>query len=382
MSTNPQARAWVEARADALAENFRRIRAHVRPDVGILPMVKADAYGLGMAEVVDVLEVEEPWGWGVATVEEGARLRALRVARPILVCSPVPHDELLRGVALGLQLSISSLEALAVVGRAAPSLATPVLVHIDVDTGMGRSGFDWRSAREWLPAVAAASTADVRWVGIHTHLHSADVDPGSVREQWERFSGVLRAAEEIGARPPDLLVHVLNSAGAFGVPEHACDLVRPGIFLYGGDIGEGRPAPEPVVAVRARVVHVREVPEGTTVGYGATYRAGRTERWATLAIGYGDGLPRALGNRGSALIAGRRVPIIGRISMDLTVVDITGLPQVAVGDVATLIGSDGGESIDLDDVAREAGTIGYEILTGLTPRLPRVWTGPRRPHDG
>jgi len=170
-----------------------------------------------------------------------------------------------------------------------------------------------------------------------------------------------------------LLVRVLNGAGVFRTPERARGIVRPGIFLYGGGIGDGQPVPRAVVSVRARVVHVRDVIAGTTLGYGATYRAEGPERWATLCIGYGDGLRRSLGNRGNALLHGCLVPIIGRISMDVTVVDITDRPEVAVGDVATLLGSDGERAITLDDMALQAGTISYEILTGLTSRLPRVW---------
>jgi alanine racemase len=152
-------------------------------------------------------------------------------------------------------------------------------------------------------------------------------------------------------------------------------MVRAGIYLYGGDpaeaAGEYEP-PAPVVSVRARVVLVRDVPAGATCGYGATHTAAAPARWATLAIGYGDGLPRALGNRGQALVRGRRVPIIGRISMDLTVVDITGLEGVAPGEVATLLGRDGDEAITVEELAALADTISYEILTGFTPRLPRV----------
>ena len=156
-------------------------------------------------------------------------------------------------------------------------------------------------------------------------------------------------------------------------PAYAGDAVRPGIFLYGGRVGRDLPAPEAVASVRARVVHVRSAAAGTTVGYGSTYRADGDERWATVSIGYGDGLPRSLGNCGSALVAGRRVPIIGRISMDVTVVDITGAPSVESGDVATFLGSDGDERITVDEVAELAGTISYEVLTGFTQRLPRVW---------
>jgi alanine racemase len=174
------------------------------------------------------------------------------------------------------------------------------------------------------------------------------------------------------------MVHACNSAAALRWPEFAADAVRPGIFLYGGHPSpevEDVAGPRAVAAVRARLVLVREVPPGSTVGYGATHVAQEWERWGTLAIGYGDGLPRRLGNCGSAIVRGRVVPFVGRISMDMTVVDITGVPEARAGDVATLIGCDGDACITLDDVANEADMISYEVLTGLRPRLPRVEIG-------
>ncbi|MGE0159075.1 MAG: alanine racemase [Gemmatimonadales bacterium] len=376
MSTSPDARAWVHVRGDALRRNYRRVRSSVGPGVGIIPMVKADAYGLGLREVVAALSPEGPWGWGVATVEEGVTLRELGVSSPVIVCSPAVGPSLREAVAADLQLSVSSVEALDALIEAAKAEGRVVKLHLDVDTGMGRTGFDWSKAAEWLPRVLAAPGAHVEWVGCQTHLHSADEDAVGAREQWARLEEVLGRA---GERLSGLTVHLLNSAGAFRMPEAAAGLpraaVRPGIFLYGGRIGEGLPVPEPVISVHARVVHLRDADPGTTLGYGATYRARGPERWATLSIGYGDGLPRALGNRGRALVCGRAVPIIGRISMDMTVVDISGVPGVRSGDAATLVGSEGEEAITLDDVADLAGTISYEILTGLTRRLPRVWTG-------
>jgi len=190
--------------------------------------------------------------------------------------------------------------------------------------------------------------------------------------ETRRFEAVLSS---LAVPEGDFLVHALNSAGAMRCPEYARSAVRPGIFLYGGSVGDDLAAPEAVASVHACVVHVRPAETGATVGYGSTYRAEGRERWATLAIGYGDGWPRALGNRGHALVRGHRVPIVGRISMDVTVVDISGLSApVRVGDVATLLGADGDERITVDEIATEAGTISYEILTGLTARLPRVWT--------
>jgi alanine racemase len=372
MSTNPQARAWLHVRADALRRNYRRVQGAVGGAARVIPMVKADAYGLGVGEVVRALAPEGAWGWGVATLEEGLELRRLGVRAPVIVFPPLPPDLLEPAVAAELHVCVSSLETLEALIAVSRSLDVEPAIHVDIDTGMGRTGFDWRAAAAWAPKVVEAARRDLRWVGVFTHLHSADEGAESVREQRGRFE---EAMAQLPDRPAGLLVHVLNSAGAFRLPEHAEAAVRPGIFLYGGEVGSGQPRPEPVVSLHARVVHVRDAPPGTTVGYGATYRAARAERWATLSIGYADGLPRSLGNRGSALLRGRRVRIIGRISMDMTVVDISDLPGVRVGDVATLLGEEGRETITVDEVAGLAGTISYEILVGFTRRLPRVWTG-------
>ncbi len=334
-------------------------------------MVKADAYGLGMGGVVEAFEPASPWAFGVATVDEGLELRALGVSRPVWVLSPTLPGTLEAAGEGGLTVSVSHPATLARLRTLAPKVATPVF-HLEVDTGMGRAGFAWNDIDPAVEAARAAEAAGARWEGCYTHLHSADEAPGTIRDQWERFQ---KALARMGGSPDPLLIHALNSAGALRSPEYAADAVRPGIFLYGGRVGPETPDPAEVVAVRARVVHVRDVAPGTSLGYGATYHARGTERWATVSIGYGDGLPRALGNRGSALVRGRRAPIVGRISMDVTVVDITGASAVEIGDVVTFIGTDGDERITLDEVAELAGTISYEILTGLTPRLPRIWQG-------
>ncbi len=371
MSTNARNRAWMEVRADALLANARAIQASAGEGVRLVPMVKADAYGLGVADAVRVLDALEPWAFGVATAAEGVQLRELGVTGRVVVVSPPPAADLAVAVEADLQVGVSDVETLEALGEAAACAGGRAAFHVEIDTGMGRAGFDWRSVAEWGPAIQGAVGRGAEWVGCYTHLHSADEGEATVHEQWERFQAVLGALDP----PEDALIHMLNSAGALRLPRYAVDAVRPGIFLYGGSAGADLGEPSEVASVHARVVRISDRSAGDTLGYGATYRASGPERWATLAIGYGDGLPRALGNKGSALLHGRRAGIIGRISMDVTVVNITDLPEVSVGDVATLIGTDGGERITVDEVATLADTISYEVLTGFTPRLPRVWVG-------
>ena len=372
MSTNPQARSWIRVRADALKQNFSRLRDEVGPETRIIPMVKADGYGLGVKQTVRTLQAEDPWGWGVATADEGLELREIGVEDPVIVFCPLTGESLDRALSGDLQLTVSSLMGLDEVITRAYKLDRKPHVHVDINTGMGRTGFDWRVASSWLPRLQEAVSDSINWVGFFTHLHSADEDELSVHNQWSRLQEVLAQLKN----PPDgLMVHLLNSSGLFRTPDYAAAAVRPGIFLYGGEVGVDQPSPVPLVSLHARVIHVGEVSEGYTLGYGATYIADGPERWATLGIGYGDGLPRSLGNRGSAFLGGVRVPIIGRISMDMTVVNITDVPKVAVGDIATLIAAIGHVTITVDDVAELAGTISYEVLTGFTDRLPRVWTG-------
>ncbi len=371
MKTPLQSRAWIEIAAPALRANYRRVAGAVGPQCYMMPMVKGDAYGLGALEVVRVLQPEAPRAWGVATVDEGVALRDGGVMGAIVVFAPVPAAQWSVALGHGLSMAVSDEARLAGIAAEARRLGRRARVHFEVDTGMGRAGY---LAAEVLPRAAslrALLTDDaVAWEGVFTHFHSAEAVGGpGMAEQLALFRAALAALDP----PAGVEVHLASSAASFRLGAEALGS-RPGIFMYGGSVGSDLPQPVPVVSVRACVVRVVEVPAGATVGYGATYSASGPQRWATLAIGYGDGLPRALGNRGDALIGGRRVPLIGRMSMDMTVVNISGLAGVEPGHVATLVGSDGPGEITLDEVAALAGTISYEILTGLSPRLPRVWT--------
>ena len=339
-------------------------------------MVKADAYGLGMVTVARALAELGPWAFGVATVAEGEALRAAGWQGRLLVFAPVPPGELERAAAAALTPGISDEGTLRRWAAIAAERGERLPFHLEVDTGMGRAGFPWQKVVQWRGALQEAGNL-LRWEGCFTHFHSADEpDLGATDQQWERFRQVVG---ELPPTSPPPVLHVANSAGAMRRGGYGCDLARPGIFLYGGAVG-AEVVPKPVVSVRARVTLVRDVPAGATVGYGATHTAQAPERWGTLGIGYGDGIPRALARGGGeVLIRGRRVPIIGRISMDMTTVDLTGL-DIAAGEVATLIGDDGSETITLEEVAGRCGTISYEILTGLRPRLPRVYL--EEPLDG
>jgi len=338
----------------------------------MIPMVKANGYGLGVAEVVSTLEPLGPWGYGVAAVGEGAGLRELGVMKPILVCSPVPPGSFREAVEARLTVSISDLGGLAKLREAAMEAGVQGRFHLEVDTGMGRAGFDWYRVQDWASHFEDLLGPELVWEGSFTHFHSADGDDeGPTSAQWKRF---LATMGQLPSKPEGMLLHVCNSPGALRRPDFAGDAVRPGIFLYGGVAGEGLPPPAPVASLRARIVYLKDAVPGSTVGYGATYTAQAPERWASVSIGYGDGLPRLLSNRGGALVRGCRAPIIGRISMDITVLNVTEIQDAELGDVVTFFGrADGGE-IPLEEVAGHADTINYEILTGLTQRLPRTWT--------
>lgn len=351
-------RAWVDVDLAALASNARTIaKVSGRP---LLPMLKANGYGLGAIEVARTLEPLDPWGFGVATVEEGAWLRAAGITRPIVVVSPLLVPDLERYLVHDLRPTIGDSTAL----RAWTSRSSHAF-HVEVDTGMGRCGVRWDDAAV-LDAMRKLLAASPGWEGVYTHFHSADTDPASIATQWQRFQAVLAL---LPRRPA--LVHAANSAAALLGHTYAADLVRPGIFLYGGEAGAV--APRPVASLRARVVAIRTVAEGGTVSYGATWRASRPTTVATLSVGYADGLLRAARTDAGAVgrrvveLRGRPAPIVGRVTMDLTMVAVEG--DVAIGDVATVYGG----LVSLDQQAAAAGTISYELLTGLGARLPRVY---------
>ncbi|HET7583381.1 MAG TPA: alanine racemase [Gemmatimonadaceae bacterium] len=349
-------RAWAEIDLGALRRNAAALARHA--GVPLLPMVKADAYGLGVIEVVRALEVLSPWGYGVATVDEGALLRRAGIARPLVVFTPVLGDDVASMMRWHLTPALGSAREIDAWTRAGGGSW-----HLAIDTGMSRAGIRWDLARTLRALVERYPPQ-----GAFTHFHSAECEDGSMQEQEQRFRAALAALPLEGA-----LLHAENSAAIVRRARSPWDLVRPGIFLYGVGSGPGaKLTPEPVVHVRARVVDVRDVHDGETVSYGAAYRVQGERRIATLAIGYADGYARALGNHAHALLAGERVRVAGVVTMDMTMVDVTG-HRCEPGDAVTLVGADGTEHLTLEDVCAAAALSPYEALTRLAGRLPRVY---------
>jgi alanine racemase len=350
-------RGWMEVDLDAVVRNARAMAARVP---AILPMVKADAYGVGAVRVARALEQLSPWGYGVATVEEGRELRDAEIERPIVLFTSVNVEELaaVRDARLTPALaSEASIDRWASIGGGA--------WHLPIDTGMSRSGVRWSEIGALSPTLREHPPE-----GAFTHYHSATLDDGTQGEQEARFE---RAIAELPAIPR--VLHAENSAALARSAHSRWHVGRPGIFLYGVGGGDGAQLqPEPVVSVRARIVELRTVQSGESVSYDATFRAARETRIATLPVGYADGYRRALGNRAFAIIAGRRAPVIGVVTMDMTMLDVTDVPA-EIGDIATLIGSDGGERLDIAQLAAWASASPYELLTGLHARLPRHYSG-------
>lgn len=376
------ARTWVEIDLARLADNVRALKARLPDTTEVLMTVKADAYGHGLVPVARAAVAAGVWGFGVAALDEAAALREAGIDRPIVDLFPILPEEADRAVALGVTPSITAPADAEAVSAAAARVGHPVRVHVEIDTGMGRTGVRDRDAAAFVAAVAELPGLEVD--GIFTHFATADEpDRAYTERQLDRFDALLEALAERGIRPPR--VHAANSAAALRFSRAARTLARPGIALYGApgeianDADDGRWTEDgspfaPVLAWRARVVAVKELDPGETVGYHRSYAATGVERIAVLAVGYGDGWPLGLSGRGRVLLRGREVPIRGAVCMDVTMVDATPFPDLEVGEVATLVGRQGDARRTVEEVAAEAGLISYAVLTGISPRVRRRYS--------
>ena len=357
----------------AIGHNFHALQAHARAPV--MGIVKANAYGHGLVPVALHLQAQGIGQLGVALVEEGLALRRAGVTVPILVMGGIHAPQVSQFLACDLEVTVSSIAKLRQVEQAAASLGRKAVIHLKIDTGMERIGVHSENAGAFIDAAVKARWCTVK--GIYSHLACAD-DPASpmTRDQLQRFLHACGHFDRIGAPMP--IRHLANSGGVLHFPETCLDMVRPGIALYGVmPDPASRPTVElkPALSLVSQVVYFKVVQAGRTVSYGATWTATADTRVVTVPIGYGDGYPRSLSSRGEVLVRGKRHPIVGRVCMDQFMVDLGPGGSAYNEDEVVLIGRQGGEAISCESVAQAAGTIPYEILTGLNARIPREYDG-------
>lgn len=358
----------------ALTHNLQHLRTYLAPTCRVIGVVKANAYGHGAVTVSGALARAGLTLLGVATLAEGIQLREARIGAGIIVMGPLVQSEIHDLVAHRLTPVVYSEPFALGLLKVLQHEAVPYPVHVEVETGMGRLGVDPDRLLDLLQSPAFKGA--LRLEGLMSHFADADSDdPSYTQGQLARFSGLLARIRRTDVIVP--LAHVANTAGILRFPASHLDAVRPGIGLYGYHHSTNQEAEvplRPVLSLLTQIVQVRTIRSGETVSYNCTFRACRPTRIGVLPIGYADGYNRLLSNKGTVLIGGKRVPVVGRICMDMTMVDITEAPEAHVGADVVLIGKQGAERITAVDLARWQGTIPYEVLCAIGPRVRRLYT--------
>jgi len=369
-------RCWAEIDLAAVERNLRLIRGSLPAHIRYVAVVKADAYGHGLQHVAGRLMHAGADLFAVANLTEAAQLRELGPGWPILLLSPLLPDEDRFAAEYGLAVTVSTEGELARMDAAGKAARRPVSVHLKVDTGMGRLGVWYAEAPELVRRIRGLE--NLRLAGVFTHFASPDDDAAFTEEQRRRFLGVLSATGLDRPVPGGLFIHADNSAGLETMPGASpFNAVRVGLLQFGilphpsSFLSQVRT--EPVFSFRTRVGIVKRLPSGTTVSYGRTRTLTRDTRTAVLCAGYGDGIPRSVSNKASVLINGTRCQVLGRVTMDQTIVDVTDVGEVSSGDEAVLVGRQGGGEISIGEFSRWADTIPWETLCSVTKRVPRVY---------
>lgn len=372
-------RTWAEVDMDALRQNLQEIRRLLQPGCRLMAVVKADAYGHGDRFCAREMAGAGADWFGVSNLEEALSLRNAGITQPILILGTTPPEE--AGTLADRQITqtVFCTEYAESLQREAGRRGVTVNVHMKVDSGMARIGFDGFSPERCAQEIAqAAALPNLHGEGIFTHFSSADENDGEddryTRSQFGRFIAVLQALEQRGIRFS--IRHCCNSAATLRFPEMHLDMVRPGLILYG--LYPGKCCREcarllPAMQLKSAVSMVKELPEGRAVSYGRMFLSERSMRLATLPIGYADGYHRALSDCGEMLLHGQRVPVVGRVCMDQLMLDVTGVSGVQAGDVATVFGTDGSSTLSIEEMAGAIGTISYEIVCLIGKRVPRLY---------
>jgi alanine racemase len=372
LNENLKYRSWVEVDLGHFAANWAEMKRLVGPDVKILQVVKADAYGHGAIEISNAALRNGASALGVANADEGVQLRVSGITAPVLILSPATGSEIGQIIKYNLTPSVSDLAFAREFQKKAHKAGIRAPLHVEVDTGMGRGGTIQTEACRTIREVSSFPNLSLE--GIFTHFSESEILSCYNDLQWRAFRELLDKLETGGIRIP--IRHISNSGAILNYPDCHLDMVRPGIISYGiypSPATRGKAALNPVMSFKTRVVLVKEFPEGCGIGYGRTFITRRPTRIATIPVGYGDGLGWPLSNQGEALIRGKRVPIAGRISMDMCTLDISHVPECIVGDEVVLMGEQGGERITADEIAAKVYSISYEILCALGKRAPRVF---------
>ena len=373
----------------AIAHNVGELRRITHPDALMMAVVKANAYGHGAVEVARCALQNGAQRLGVARIDEAIQLREAGIKAPILIFGytlPEMAPELLE---YNLTQTVYTPAFARALSRTAVSLGGKIKIHLKVDTGMGRLGllsqnFKPHHSGEIIntkavdASVAIAGLKGLELEGIFTHFATADrADKRYAKKQLDLFLDFLSRMRECGLNPA--VRHAANSAALIDMPQTHLDMVRPGIAIYGlypsPEVNKKRVSLKPAMALRARVIHVKKVPAGFNISYGITYKTKQATTIATVPVGYADGLNRLLSSRGQMLIHGKRAPIVGRVCMDFSMLDVGGIDNVRVGDEAVIFGPQGNDSITVDEMASSLNTINYEIVSTITARVPRVYLG-------
>lgn len=359
----------------AIRHNLAQIRSLVGDSVQILAVVKADAYGHGAVNVSRTCEHAGATMLGVALVQEGVELRNAGIRLPILVQCCIGEDEIGSALENNLTVTVASCEIAERVSVMAGESGLTAKLHADIDTGMGRIGFAAEKAVDEIAKVARLPHVELD--GIYTHFSTSEIENDSYTlMQLERFEKLMNALSAHGVRPPR--VHAANSGAVINYRQSYLTLVRPGLILYGvyphREL-ERKIDLRPALTFETSIVFLKEIAPGTPLGYGRSFIAPERMRIATANVGYADGYPWRLSNKARALVRGKLVPVVGRVSMDQLLVDVSSVPEAMIGDTITLMGSGDSEIIRAEDLAEWAGTISYEILTGISKRVPRRVVG-------
>lgn len=369
-------RVYARIDLDAIAANMERMKQNLHADTKMMAVIKADGYGHGAVPIAQMLEpVDYIWGFAVATLDEAVVLRSEGVQKPILVLGCVFPDQYMEMLKYDIRMNVYTEEMAEAISQMASREGMTAYMHIKLDTGMARLGFE--SSMASVEAISRiAKMKNVCMEGIFTHFAKADeTDKSFTKKQLQDFQWVTERLKE--RKVTFVYEHCANSAAIIDIPEAKFNLVRAGIATYGlypsDEVNKKNVVLKPALALKSHVAFVKEIPEGTPISYGGTYVSEDVMKIATIPVGYADGYPRNLSNIGYVLIRGKKAPIVGRVCMDQFMVDVTHIDGVNFGDNVTLIGKDGNESIIVEELSGLSGRFPYEFICDLGKRIPRVF---------